>query len=94
MPPVQKGDYILVTGASGFIGWCVVLSHVIKICPPSDADGGLSYFIFSHTAREFLREGFRVRATVRSTSKGEYLEKLFKGEGRFDYVIVEDITQV
>ncbi|CAD6566020.1 MAG: methylglyoxal reductase (NADPH-dependent) gre2 [Tremellales sp. Tagirdzhanova-0007] len=67
MPPVQKGDYILVTGASGFIG--------------------------CHTAREFLREGFRVRATVRSTSKGEYLEKLFKGEGRFDYVIVEDITQ-
>lgn len=66
MPAVQKGDYILVTGASGFIA--------------------------AHTSRQFLREGFKVRGTVRSRSKGEYLKNLFEGQGQFDYVIVEDLT--
>lgn len=41
-----------------------------------------------------MREGFKVRGTVRSESKGEYLKKLFAGEGEFDYVVVEDITTV
>jgi len=54
---------------------------------------GASGFIASHTVREFLREGFKVRGTVRSKAKGEYLKKLFEGEGEFDYVIVEDIAK-
>ncbi|GFZ47245.1 hypothetical protein JCM24511_04988 [Saitozyma sp. JCM 24511] len=68
MPTISKGDYILVTGASGFIA--------------------------SHTALAFLNAGYRVRGTVRSAAKGEYLAKLFadKGEGAFDYVLVDDIT--
>ncbi|WVQ81866.1 hypothetical protein IAT38_003993 [Cryptococcus sp. DSM 104549] len=54
---------------------------------------GPSGFIASHTAREFLKEGFRVRGTVRSAEKGEYLKKLFASEGEFEYVIVDDITK-
>ncbi|KAK4688593.1 phosphate transporter, partial [Tremellales sp. Uapishka_1] len=53
---------------------------------------GASGFIASHTVREFLKEGYRVRGTVRSDAKGKYLEDLFKGEGDFTYVIAEDIT--
>lgn len=42
-----------------------------------------------------MREGFNVRGTVRSQSKGEYLAKLFKdAKARFEYVIVGDIAQV
>jgi hypothetical protein len=38
--------------------------------------------------------GYKVRGTVRSTEKGDYLKKLFDGVGDFEYVIVEDIAQV
>jgi hypothetical protein len=50
----------------------------------------------SHTALAFLNAGYRVRGTVRSEAKGEYLAKLFadKGESGFDYVLVDDITKV
>lgn len=37
---------------------------------------------------------YRVRGTVRSAEKGEYLKKLFDGVGEFEYVIVEDIAKV
>jgi hypothetical protein len=37
---------------------------------------------------------YRVRGTVRSSEKGEYLKKLFDGVGEFEYVIVEDIAKV
>ncbi|AAW43616.1 hypothetical protein CNBE3560 [Cryptococcus deneoformans B-3501A] len=67
MTAITKGDYILVTGASGYIA--------------------------SQTVKEFLKEGYRVRGTVRSQDKGEYLKQLFEGLGAFDYVIVEDITK-
>ncbi|RSH88685.1 methylglyoxal reductase (NADPH-dependent) gre2 [Saitozyma podzolica] len=67
MPTISKGDYVLVTGASGFLG--------------------------AHTALAFLEAGYRVRGTVRSKSKGEYLVKLFAGKGEFDYVLVDDITR-
>nr|ODO02275.1 D-lactaldehyde dehydrogenase [Cryptococcus depauperatus CBS 7855] len=53
---------------------------------------GPSGFVASHTAKEFLKEGFRVRGTVRSKEKGEYLKNLFEGLGQFDYVIVEDVS--
>ncbi|WVQ74953.1 hypothetical protein IAR50_004561 [Cryptococcus sp. DSM 104548] len=67
MPAINKGDLILVTGASGFIS--------------------------SHTAKEFLKEGYKVRGTVRSQEKGEYLKNLFEGLGQFEYAIVEDIAK-
>ncbi|TYJ53106.1 hypothetical protein B9479_006287 [Cryptococcus floricola] len=54
---------------------------------------GPSGFIASHAAKEFLQEGFRVRGTVRSEEKGQYLTKLFEGLGEFTYVIVKDINQ-
>lgn len=38
--------------------------------------------------------GYRVRGTVRSEDKGEYLKKLYDGVGEFEYVIVEDIAEV
>ncbi|ODN78724.1 hypothetical protein L202_04291 [Cryptococcus amylolentus CBS 6039] len=54
---------------------------------------GPSGFIASHAAKEFLQQGFRVRGTVRSEEKGQYLTKLFEGLGEFTYVIVKDINQ-
>ncbi|WRT68381.1 uncharacterized protein IL334_005357 [Kwoniella shivajii] len=66
MGVITKGDFILVTGASGFIA--------------------------SHTAKQLLQQGYRVRGTVRSEAKGEYLKKIFQGLGEFEYAIVEDIT--
>ena len=54
----------------------------------------LTFPVCSHVVRTLLREGYRVRGTVRSDSKGDYLEKLFRNEGKFDYVIVEDIIKV
>ncbi|WVR07601.1 hypothetical protein IAU60_004643 [Kwoniella sp. DSM 27419] len=53
---------------------------------------GASGFIASHTAREFMNKGYKVRGTVRSDAKGEYLKRLFAKDGEFEYVIVEDIT--
>ncbi|WVR07600.1 hypothetical protein IAU60_004642 [Kwoniella sp. DSM 27419] len=52
---------------------------------------GASGFIAAQTVREFLKRGYRVRGTVRSEGKGDYLKKLFMNEGEFEYVIVEDI---
>ncbi|OCF31058.1 hypothetical protein I316_07329 [Kwoniella heveanensis BCC8398] len=55
---------------------------------------GASGFIASHVAKTFLDEGYNVRGTVRSPSKGEYLVNLFKDtKGKFEYVIVEDISK-
>lgn len=47
----------------------------------------------SHVCKELLAAGYRVRGTVRSKDKGEFLKDLFKGQ-EFDYVIAEDITHV
>ncbi|KAK8854804.1 hypothetical protein IAR55_003543 [Kwoniella newhampshirensis] len=69
MPAVTKGDFILVTGASGYIA--------------------------SHAAKEFLKEGYKVRGTVRSEEKGKYLKDLFAKDGLndFEYAIVKDIVE-
>lgn len=57
----------------------------------------------SHTttvdcAQQLLEHGFRVRGTVRSQDKGQYLADLFKkqgyGEDKFEFVIVEDVEAV
>ncbi|BGP57958.1 hypothetical protein JCM8202_002143 [Rhodotorula sphaerocarpa] len=52
---------------------------------------GPSGYLGAHCAFQLLEHGFRVRGTVRSKEKGEYLKQLFQGEGEFDYVIVEDV---
>jgi hypothetical protein len=47
-----------------------------------------------HLCSHLLMNDYRVRGTVRSAEKGEYLKKLFDGVGEFEYVIVEDIAKV
>ncbi|GAA6044393.1 hypothetical protein JCM8097_002086 [Rhodosporidiobolus ruineniae] len=62
---------------------------------------GASGFLAAHIALQLLQRGFRVRGTVRSAAKGDYLTELFKREGiaadevdrRWKYVIVEDVEQ-
>lgn len=54
---------------------------------------GASGFLGTHVVKALINSGFSVRGTVRSTSKGEYLEKLFGGE-TFEYAVVEDMEQV
>jgi nucleoside-diphosphate-sugar epimerase len=56
---------------------------------------GASGFIAAWVVKTLLERGFRVRGTVRSTSKGDYLVNLFKAHAdRFEYVVVEDIALV
>jgi hypothetical protein len=55
---------------------------------------GASGFIAAHLTSHLLMNDYRVRGTVRSKDKGEYLKKLYDGVGEFEYVIVEDIAEV
>jgi hypothetical protein len=55
---------------------------------------GASGFIAAHLTSHLLMNGYRVRGTVRSNDKGEYLKKLYEGVGEFEYVIVKDIAEV
>lgn len=55
---------------------------------------GVSGFIASHTANQFLEDGYRVRGTVRSLEKADWLYKLFNekyGNGKFEAVEVPDM---
>ncbi|BGP27383.1 hypothetical protein JCM10295v2_006351 [Rhodotorula toruloides] len=54
---------------------------------------GPSGFLGAHVAQQLLQAGFRVRGTVRSNEKGQYLVDHFKQQGldNFDFVVVEDI---
>lgn len=53
---------------------------------------GASGFIAAWTCRLLLEQGFKVRGTVRSTEKGDYLTNLFNEFGdKWSYVIVEDL---
>ncbi|ODN78742.1 hypothetical protein L202_04305 [Cryptococcus amylolentus CBS 6039] len=53
---------------------------------------GASGFVAAHITNELLRSGYRVRGTVRSAAKGEYLRKLYHGQP-FEYVIIKDVEQ-
>ena len=56
---------------------------------------GANSFIASHIVDQLLTDGFNVRGSVRSKAKGEALRKHFDGTygpGRFECVVVEDIT--
>ncbi|KAF8308509.1 NAD-binding protein [Clavulina sp. PMI_390] len=53
---------------------------------------GASGFVGSHVARTLLEQGYGVVGTVRSSAKGDYLMDIFREyDGRFSYVIVEDM---
>ncbi|EUC59855.1 NADPH-dependent aldehyde reductase [Rhizoctonia solani AG-3 Rhs1AP] len=53
---------------------------------------GASGFIAVWVCQYLLEADYKVRGTVRSAAKGDYLVKLFKAyRGKFEYVIVEDI---
>ncbi|GAA5840560.1 hypothetical protein JCM11251_007615 [Rhodosporidiobolus azoricus] len=57
---------------------------------------GASGFLAAHIAQQLLQRGFRVRGTVRSAAKGEYLDNLFRKEGiadKWEWVIVEDVEE-
>lgn len=54
---------------------------------------GASGFLAVHCVHQLLERGHRVRATVRSTDKGDYLRQLFdkRHPGKFEYVVAEDL---
>ncbi|UZJ55519.1 hypothetical protein CBS101457_004839 [Exobasidium rhododendri] len=55
---------------------------------------GGSGFLAIHIVQQLLDRGHRVRATVRSDAKGEYLKKVFhKHTDKFEYVIAEDVEK-
>jgi len=52
---------------------------------------GASGFIAVHVVQHLLEAGYKVRGTVRSAEKGDYLKNKFAKD--FDYVIVEDLEK-
>lgn len=56
---------------------------------------GANGYIAAWLVRLLLEDGYSVRGTVRSASKGAFLQKLFAGFGdKFEIAVVEDITKV
>ena len=56
---------------------------------------GANVFIAVWLVKDLLEQGFSVRGTVRSESKGEHLKKLFSQYGdKLELVVVDDITKV
>jgi len=56
---------------------------------------GVNGFIGSHVADQFLQYGFKVRGTVRDTSKNAWIRTYFEktyGPGTFELVSVPDMT--
>lgn len=55
---------------------------------------GASGFLAAHIAQQLIERGFKVRGTVRSQEKGEYLSKhVVKDSKNWDFVIVEDVEK-
>jgi nucleoside-diphosphate-sugar epimerase len=55
---------------------------------------GGSGFLAVHIVQQLLDRGHRVRTTVRSSAKGDYLKDVFhKHAGKFEYVIAEDVEK-
>lgn len=52
---------------------------------------GASGFLGTYVVQELLQRGFKVRAVVRDTKKGEYLKQNWPGT---EYVIVEEMNAV
>lgn len=58
---------------------------------------GASGFLAAHVGQQLLERGYKVRGTVRSKAKGEYLDTLYADKGvgeRWSWVVVEDIEAV
>lgn len=56
---------------------------------------GANGYVALWVVDSLLKQGFSVRATVRSTKKSQHLLELFKSYGdQLEFVIVEDITKV
>ncbi|KAK9239669.1 hypothetical protein V1525DRAFT_397277 [Lipomyces kononenkoae] len=53
---------------------------------------GASGFIAGHVLKILLEKGYTVRATVRSTSKADYLKTLYPADAKLSFAIVEDIA--
>jgi uncharacterized protein YbjT (DUF2867 family) len=56
---------------------------------------GISGFLGSHVADQFLKAGYRVRGTAREVSKVDAIKKIFDskyGAGKVEVVAVPDIT--
>lgn len=57
---------------------------------------GANGFIASHVVDQFLAAGYKVRGTVRSLEKGDWVrdffEKRYAGNGRFELGVVEDMV--
>lgn len=52
---------------------------------------GASGFLGTYVVQELLQRGYKVRAVVRDTKKGEYLKQNWPGT---EYVIVEEMNAV
>lgn len=56
---------------------------------------GANGYIAVWVVRRLLEQGYSVRGTVRSESKGTHLKEIFKEYGdKLEIVVVEDITKV
>ena len=56
---------------------------------------GANGYLACWIVRMLLEHGYLVRGTVRTTAKGDTLERIFKEySGRFEYIVVEDILKV
>ena len=56
---------------------------------------GANGYIAVWVVQKLLDQGFAVRGTARSDSKGNHLRDIFQKYGdRFEFVVVEDITKV
>ncbi|KAA1477465.1 D-lactaldehyde dehydrogenase [Dentipellis sp. KUC8613] len=55
---------------------------------------GANGYIAAWVVRTLLEQGYSVRGTVRTASKGDHLKKIFSSYGdKFELVVVEDITK-
>ena len=55
---------------------------------------GVTGYIASHTADQFLEAGYKVRGTARDLGKAQWLFEVFDkkyGKGQFDVVVVKDM---
>lgn len=67
-----------------------------SVLPPSTVlNTGASGFSAAWVVNALLKDGYRVRGTVRSEAKAQYLKALFKQYlDRFETAIVPDIAKV
>lgn len=57
---------------------------------------GVTGYIGSHIADQFLEAGYRIRGTTRSNDKAAWVRELFTkkyGEGKFETVVVADMVK-